>query len=49
MCLTRTAIEFDFRIDRREEVFVFELSHGGFGHALVAAQLAANFVEIVGG
>jgi len=38
-----------FRINRSEKIFVFELCDGGFGHAFMPAQLAANFFEVVGG
>ena len=48
MCLTRAATEFDSRIERDEEIRVFELSQGRFAHALVAAELALDFFEVVG-
>jgi hypothetical protein len=36
-------------IERYEELFVFQLSHGGFGQAFVPAELAPGFLKVVGG
>src|ERR1700683_4821676 len=36
-----------FGIKRGEEILVFELSHGGFAHALVPAELTLHFFEVL--
>src|ERR1019366_6512553 len=37
-----------FRIEHCQKIHVFKLSHGSFAHALVAAELALDFFEVVG-
>ena len=47
-CFTRMATEFDFRIEGDKKLFIFKLGTSRLRPALVAAQLAARFVEVVG-
>ena len=46
-CLTRMRYRVGFGIEGYEEIFVAQLRHRAFAEALVAAHLAAGFVEVV--